>query len=149
MKRLAALATLLALGLIGCGGAKTTSLSEQQLQKRATALCATAARRAGRIPTPSNEDQGADYLNRGIAALKPELAGLRTLKAPDDVADVYAAIMTAFSKQLDELKKTVRKLHSGEDPVVAWKTLQTKIAPLEATEDSAWRTLDIPACVSS
>jgi hypothetical protein len=147
MKRVAGIGALLVLVLAGCGG--TTSLSEKQLTTRATALCATAARRAGRIATPSAEAQGADFLNRGIAALKPELAGLRALKAPDDVADVYQATLTAFSKQLDELEKTVRKLHAGEDPVVAWKTLQTKLAPLEATEDSAWRTLDIPACVTS
>jgi hypothetical protein len=147
MKRVAGAASLLALVLAGCGG--TTSLSEKQLRTRATALCATAARRAGRIRTPSTEAQGADFLNRGIAALKPELAGLRALKAPDDVADVYQATITAFSKQLDELETTVRKLHSGEDPVVAWKTLQTKLAPLEATEDGAWRTLQIPACVTT
>jgi hypothetical protein len=147
MRRLAGVATLLVVGVAGCGG--TRSLSEKQLTTRATALCATAARRAGRITTPSTEAQGADFLNRGIAALKPELAGLRTLKAPDDVADVYQATITAFSKELDELEKTVRKLHSGEDPVVAWKTLQTKLAPLEATEDSAWRTLQVPACLTT
>jgi hypothetical protein len=147
MKRAAGVALLLVLALGGCGS--TTSLSEKQLRTRATSLCATAARRAGRIPTPDTEDQGVDFLNRGIAALKPELAGLRALKAPDDVADVYAATMKAYSKQLDELEKTVRKLHSGEDPVVAWKTLQTKLAPLEATADGAWRTLDIPACVTT
>jgi hypothetical protein len=147
MKRTAGLGALLALALAGCGG--TTSLSEKQLQTRATKLCATAARRAGRITTPRDEAEGADFLSRGIAALKPELAGLRALHAPDDVADVYAATVKAFSKQLDELEKTVHKLHSGEDPVVAWKTLQTKLAPLEATEDGAWRTLGVPACVTT
>jgi hypothetical protein len=147
MKRAAGAAVLLVLALAACGA--TTSLSEKQLRTRATALCATAARRAGRISTPSTESQGAAFLNRGIGALKPELAGLRALKAPDDVADVYEATLKAFSKQLDELERTVRKLHSGEDPVVAWKTLQTKLTPLESSEDSAWRTLDIPACLGS
>jgi hypothetical protein len=137
---------MLAILLGGCGG--STSLSEKQLRARATALCATAARRAGRIPTPSDESQSPAFLNRGIAALKPELAGLRALKAPDDDADAYHVSVDAFSKQLDELERTVRKLHSGEDPVVAWKTLEEKLGPLESTADGGWRALEVPACLN-
>jgi hypothetical protein len=146
--RPAASATALtALVLAGCGS--SPSLSEKQLRNRATALCAAAARKSGRITTPkSPAGDGVVFLNRGIAALKPELAGLRSLRAPDELSDVYRTSLAAFSKKIDALETTVHKLHSGEDPVVAWRTLQEHLAPLEATEDGAWRALQVPACLN-
>jgi hypothetical protein len=136
----------LVLLLAGCGG--STSLSDKQLRARATVLCATAARRAGRIPTPKSADHSVPFLNRGIAALKPELAGLRSLRPSDDLSDVYETSVRAFSQKLEALEKTVRKLHSGEDPVVAWKTLQQRLGPLESAEDAGWRALQVPACLN-
>jgi hypothetical protein len=147
VRRTASAATLVALGLAGCGG--STSLSEKQLRSRATALCSAAARRAGRIPTPKAPDgDGIVFLKRGIGALKPELAALRTLRAPSELSAVYKASLEAFSKKIDALEKTVHKLHSGEDPVVAWRTLQEHLTRLEATEDGAWRALQVPACLN-
>lgn len=150
MKRRSAAGSLIAVGVAllatGCG---STSLSEKQLRSRATKLCATAAGRAGRIPTPSSAEDSLAFLTRGIDTLKPELAGLRELKAPDDLDDIYQTSLKAFGNKLDALEQTVHKLHSGEDPVVAWKTLQERLGPLESTEDGAWRALDIPACLNS
>lgn len=138
---------LAALLVAGCGG--SVSLSEKQLRSRATALCSAAARRAGRIPTPKAPGgDGIVFLNRGIAAMKPELAGLRTLRAPSELSDVYRTSLVAFSKKIDALEQTVHKLHSGQDPVVAWRTLQQHLSPLEATEDGAWRALQVPACLN-
>lgn len=146
--RLAAALLAGALGLLsGCGG--SDSLSDKQLRARATVLCATAARRAGRIPTPTSADHSIAFLKLGIAALRSELAGLRTLKpTSDDVAGVYSTSLAALTQQLAALENTVHKLRSGQDPVVAWRALQQRLGPLESEADAGWRALGLKACLS-
>ncbi len=140
----AVLAPLLAVLVAGCGSAE---LSDVQLRNRATRLCSIANRQADRIVTPATPSAAIAYLDRGIAVFRPELARLRKIRPPSDLATVYRTSVGAFSQQLSELELTVRKLHGGADPVSAMRTLERHLAPLEATEDRAWTSLDVPACV--
>ena len=140
----AVLAPLLAVVLVGCG---SPELSDVQLRKHATQLCSAANRQADRIVTPATPAAAIAYLDRGIAVFRPELAGLRKLRPPSDLATGYSTSVGAFSQELSELESTVRKLHGGADPVSATKTLARRLAPLEATEDRAWSALDVPACL--
>lgn len=140
----AVLAPLLAVLVAGCGSAE---LSDVQLRNRATKLCSTANRQADRIVTPATPAVAIAYLDRGIAVFRPELARLRTLRPPSDLATVYRTSVGAFSQELSELELTVRKLHGGADPVSAMRTLERHLAPLEASEDRAWTSLHVPACL--
>jgi hypothetical protein len=138
-------AVVAALILGGCG---SSPLSSSDLHNDATQVCRTAGRVANRIATPTSPAGTRVFLRRGIAALSPELAGLQTLHPPSDVADVYTASVKAFGQKLAYLKAALRGLEGGEDPVIALKTLQQQIAPLETQENGGWEALQIPACVS-
>jgi len=134
-----------ALLLVGCG---STTLSSKQLRTRATSMCTVAARKAGNIPTPTDPAGGAGFLRRGVAALSPEVAALKRLKPPSDVADVYENSVKGLEQQLSLVSATIQHLRRGQDPVVAMKTLQQRLSPIEASVDGGWRTLGIPACIS-
>lgn len=136
---------LAALAVSGCG---STPLSTSQLRSGATRVCLLASRQTDRIATPASPAGSDMFLARGIAVLKPELATLRTLRPPSDLADVYATSMNAFANKLRALKDTIRDLSGGEDPVIAIKTLQQELAPIESQENGAWQALQIPACVN-
>jgi hypothetical protein len=145
MTRVAALlAAPLAVVIAGCG---STELSDVQLRKHATQVCATANRRADRIATPATPAAGIAFLDRGITVFKPELAKLRALRPPSDLASTYRTSVAALSQELSELELTVHRLHGGADPVSEMQTLQRRLTPLEATEDRAWSALEVPACL--
>ncbi|MGI8904203.1 MAG: hypothetical protein ACR2IP_11240 [Solirubrobacteraceae bacterium] len=144
-KRQAAPALLAALVIGGCG---STSLSTRQFRAGASRACLAAARQAERVPTPGSPAGGAAFLKGGIAALRPELAMLRRLRAPRDLARDYGSALAAISSELDALVATARALDRGDDPVIAIKMLQQRLAPIESAQDGAMRTLEIPACVN-
>ena len=85
-------------------------------------------------------------MNSGIAALKPELAQLRQLQAAGDAADVWRTALRALSDQLAALQSTASQIKGGADPVVATKSLQRTLAPLDSEANGAWQALQIPAC---
>jgi hypothetical protein len=148
MKRLAlaAFAAAVLAVLAGCGGEST--LSGTQLQAQATSICALASSRASRIPTPSSPDGSAAFLRAGIAALTPELTGLRALRPPDDVASVYTATVGSFAQKLRDMQGAVQDLDRGDDPVSTMQDLQRKLGPLESDENGGWQALQLPACLS-
>jgi hypothetical protein len=138
---LVAVAALIA----GCG---SSALSSSDLARRATAVCQLAGSQTALIPTPAGPEGSATFLKRGIAVLKPELEQLRSLRPPDDLADVYNVSISSFAKKLSYLNETVHDLAGGADPVIAMRTLQQNLAPVEKQEDGAWQALQIPACVN-
>ena len=146
MIRTLACALACAILLAGCGG--SGALSGDQLRSRATALCSSAGRQTDRIPTPPTPDGGEAFLRRGIAVLEPEFKGLKKLKAPSELAQVYATGLGAFNQKLNALKSAVRQLGSGANPVTAMTDLQQRLAPIETAEDGAWQALEVPSCMN-
>jgi hypothetical protein len=142
MRRAATLAV--ALALAGCG---SSSLSTSQLRTRARRICAGARRRADRIPTPSSPAQTSAYLEHGLAALRPELAALRRLRAPSDFAGEYREGLDALGAEVVALRVAVTRLAAGDDAVVAIRTLQQQLAPDEAQTRRMWSALELPSCV--
>jgi hypothetical protein len=147
LRVLAATALAAATALVMLGGCGSNSLSEKQLRAHAASVCTAASRRANRIPTPTDPADGSAFLKSGITALQPEVIALKALRPPHDVADVYEASVRGVAQQLSMLELTLRHLRGGQDPVVAIKTLQEHLAPIEASADSGWQTLEIPACI--
>ncbi len=146
MTRLALGAALAAVCLAaGCG---SSQLSANQLRTQATTFCSTASRETARIPAPASPEHGVEFLRRGISVLTPELAGLRKLKAPSDLAQVYSTSITSFEQKLKDMKVTVRELDSGTNPVTAMTALAQRLAPIESAEDGAWSALQVPACLN-
>jgi hypothetical protein len=147
VRRLAGLVLVVALGLAGCGGSST--LSTAQLHARATRTCNLARRRTNRIATPTLPGEGVRFLSRGIAALAPELTALNLLRPPTDMASDYKLALAASEGELRALRSALGGLKAGNDPVVAIKTLQQELSPLESRAHVAWSSLDLPACASS
>jgi hypothetical protein len=135
----------LAVVLAGCGSSEP---SDVQLRNHANAICAAANRKASAISSPSSPDGVPAFLANGATVFSAELERLRALRPPSDIKDVYEASITALAKKVDELELTARRIHSGQDPVVAMKTLQEHLAPLESDEDHAWSALQVSACVN-
>jgi hypothetical protein len=142
---LTALAVLSALALAACGA---SSPSARQLRLAATRACVSAASQAERIATPVAPAGSADFLRRGLAVLTPELARLRRLHAPSDLAATYSSAVRSSAGLRALLGAAVESLDHGADPVSTVQTLQRRLAPLEARGDAAWRALDVPACLN-
>ena len=137
-------AVLLAAALLaGCGSA---ALSDSQLRSRASRICALATVRTDRITTPTMPSQEAAFVNRGIAALTPELTALQRLRAPGDMVDDYRDAVEATGAEVAALRSTLKGLKAGNDPVVAIKTLQQQLKPAETKAGFAWSALELPAC---
>ena len=145
--RLPAPATLAATAalLAGCGSTPPPSLI--QLRAQGTRICASAGHRLGRITPPRSEAGGEAFLNRGLGVLRPELTRLRQLRAPSEGADVYRAALAAVAGEVQALQGTLRALGRQQDPVIAFKTLQQHLGPLEKQADGAWQALQMPACL--
>jgi hypothetical protein len=135
-----------ALFLAGCGG--SDRLNADQLRTKAAVLCTSAGRQTNRIPTPSSPAAGVAFLRSGIAALEPELSGLKALKPPTDLAQVYSTSVGAFAQKLRALKAAVQEIDSGANPVTAMTALEQRLAPIESAEDGAWQALEVPACLN-
>jgi hypothetical protein len=131
--------------VLGCG---SQPLTDSQLHSVATRLCSTATAQTDRIATPASPAETEAFLQRGIAAFTPALSGLRQLRPPSEVADVYSASVKAFGQKLSYLKDAEAALRKGEDPVIALKTLQHELTPLESQENGGWEALQLPACLS-
>ncbi len=145
-----ALIVALVLGLTlvaaGCG---SSSLSVQQLRTGATRACTVARQRLSQIPTPALPRGGSAFLKRGIATLRPELAELERLHPGGELAAQYDRARTATERELAALRSSLKGLRAGNDPVVAIKTLQQQLVPLELRAASAWRALGIDACTQT
>ncbi|MGB9183567.1 MAG: hypothetical protein WCB67_05840 [Solirubrobacteraceae bacterium] len=134
-------ALLAALTLVSCG---STGLSAAQLRTSANLVCGAASRRAATIPLPEVPSAGQRFLSRGIAALAPEVTELRELQA----TGTFRTAVTATAAELAALRFTLKGLRDGNDPVVAIKTLQQELRPLEEKANRAWQALSIRGCLS-
>ncbi len=136
-------AGLAALTVAACG---SSTASPAQVRSQASAICARANTRIGRIPTPANSTGALAFLDNGIASLGPELTQLKRLSVSGDAADVWNAAVRTLSQQLSALETTASKIRGGADPAQAYKSLQQTLAPLETQANGAWQALQIPAC---
>lgn len=137
----AALPVLAPLAFTGCGN---NSLSSAQLRNRATHICTVAARRTSTIAMPSSPHRGPQFLSRGIAAIAPEVAQLRALHGDG----TFGRAVDGTAAELAALRFTLKGLRADNDPVVAIKTLEQRLTPLQDRTNAAWRSLGIPACVN-
>jgi hypothetical protein len=140
-RRAAGLILAVALLVAGCGG---SGLTMAQVRTRATQICDRAADRMARIRLPSDPAGGAHFLEEGIAALAPEVRGLRALGGRGQ----RRAAIDATAAELAALRSSRHGLDAGNDPVVAIKTLQQQLLGDEERANAAWRALKVPACVS-
>jgi hypothetical protein len=142
---LAGLAVLAGLGLWGCG---RSSLSDAQLRQAATRVCTAARADSSHILTPGTPAGAASFLTAGVRAYAVELHGLRRLRAAHDAVATLGVATRALAGELDLMRSAVRALSHGADPLSAVPALQRRLAPVESRGDTAWRALDLPACLS-
>jgi hypothetical protein len=145
MIRRVILAGVATLAVAGCAAASPTL---GRLQAQATRVCTRALGQNVKITAPAVPAQTAAFVRRGIAVLRPELVRLRALRAPSKQAGAYSAALDSLARELAILTSTAHDLDRGADPLTTVKTLQHRLAPVEADNDAAWRTLGVPACVN-
>jgi hypothetical protein len=133
----------LALGLAACGG---DTLSSQDLRTDATTVCSGATKRINLIAMPSSSTGGIAFLKRGAAILRPEVTALARLHPPRAAATTYASSLSGLTQTLNALEATAAGLVRGDDPAVAFKSLEQQLAPIELQANQGWQALDIPAC---
>jgi hypothetical protein len=139
-----ALALVGTLALAGCGG---SSPSLSRLRAQASRVCTRALTQTARIHPPPVPAATAAFLRGGIRVLSAELAALRTVRAPSEQAGAYSTALSSLARELAILSATARALDRGADPLTSMKTLQHRLAPVEADDAAAWHTLGVPACV--
>jgi hypothetical protein len=139
--RIAGLGLVAAMTLTGCG---SSSLSPSQLRAVATRTCTLSARQLDRIATPTSAAAGQRFVDQGAHALGREVSELRAVHA----TGTFGEAVRLTGEELAALDFTVHGLRAGNDPVVAIKTLQSRLGPIEARADEIWRSLHIPACAS-
>lgn len=145
MRRLAG-ALITAVIIAGCGGGSGLA-SPVALRRQATDIC----KDVSHIVPPANPTLVAgltSFLSRGTANLEAERGQLRQLRVPaGEVGDIYGAALAALAKQIHALHTATASIRLGQDPALAVKALQAQLGPLQQQADSAWVSLQIPACV--
>jgi hypothetical protein len=146
MSRRAMLVSAVALAVAGCGGSASSTMARFRAQ--AARVCTRAHVQDARIAPPQVPAQTGAFLRRGIAVLASELANLRTLHPPREWVDAYSSALAALAHEITILTTTAHDLDHGADPLTTIKTVQHRLAPVEAAGDAAWRRLGIPACIT-
>ncbi len=139
-------AALFAALVAGCG---SSTLSTRDLRTAASTICRSASTSLARVGDPASPAQAGRFLQRGVLILTPELAQLRTLHASGRAGQELDAAVQAFERKLTQVQDAERALGGGEDPLIAFRTLQQQIAPTVAEENRHWQALGIPDCLSS
>jgi hypothetical protein len=139
-------ATAVACSALLLGGCGSSSLSNTQLRRKAGRICVTAQRTSASIAAPTDPARAEQFLQRGIAALAPQVAALHKLRPSSDLSDGYASAVRATDQELVLLRRALHGLKAGNDPVVAIKTLQDVLGPAEDAAGRAWHEVDVPAC---
>lgn len=142
--RSAGLAFLAVAAVTGCG---SVSASVIDLRRDAGTICRHTNKAFNPLPALPRQGDLEAFLRAGIARLRTELAKLRRVGPPHNVADVYQAALAAVGQEVDVLNGTVQTIHRGEDPATAFKELGQQLRPLQSQADSAWSALEIPACL--
>jgi hypothetical protein len=136
---------LAAAAIAGCGA---TSLTAKDLRAQASRICTSAAARTDRIQSPPTPDQGDRFLRAGLAAMRPATHALQRLKPPSELRESYGQAVALNAKALALVARRERAVARGEDAPAAFRELQAALDPIVRIEDSTWRALQIPACVS-
>jgi hypothetical protein len=109
-------------------------------------VCTAATQHLNDIPTPQLPSGGAAFLRRGVGALRPELTALSAMHPTGALGAHYRTALSATEQELKALQSALKGLEAGNDPIVAMKTLQTQLAPLEQQASAAWRAVGVRAC---
>ncbi len=145
LRRVAApLLAAVPLALAGCGDG---SLSSAQLHARATAICAEAAAATDRIALPNTPAQGGRFLREGLAQLRPAVAQLGELQAPEQLRERYERALQLARQELTLIARHERAIAAGDDVIDTYRRLDAALEPLVRRENASWRTLRLDACV--
>jgi hypothetical protein len=139
---------LLALAAPGISACGSTQLSPAQLRVRATTTCDGTQRRLEAIGAPAAQSQAKAFLQRGAAALAPEVEQLKSVSGSGDAGKEYSSAVAAVSAELAALQGAVGALARGGQTTSVLRSLQQRLAPLENQADNAWRALQIRDCLT-
>ncbi len=140
---LAPLVAVLLIALAGCGD---DSLTAEQLHTQASAICTRTAAATDRIAVPSTPDQGGRFLQQGLAHLRPAVAQLHELKAPEELRRRYDRAVQLAGQEAALIARHEHAIAQGDDVIDTYRRLENQLEPLIQQENAYWRGLGIPAC---
>ena len=145
--RTAPLATALVVLLLVLAGCGDDSLTATQLHDQAAAICTRTAAATDRVVVPSTPSQGGRFLQQGLAHLRPAVAQLRALKAPEELRERYDRAVQLAGQEAALIARHERAIARGDDVIDSYRQLETALEPLMMQENAYWRGLEVPACV--
>ncbi|HEV7774246.1 MAG TPA: hypothetical protein VGO48_13275 [Conexibacter sp.] len=146
-RRASPLATAVVLVLLALSGCGDDSLTARQLHDQATAICERTAAATDRVVVPSTPSQGGRFLQQGLAHLRPAVAQLRALKAPEDLRERYDRAVQLAGQEAALIARHERTIARGDDVIDTYRQLEAALEPLVMQENAYWRGLQVPACV--
>ena len=147
VRRPAPLAAALAVLLLTLSACGDDSLTAEQLRAQATAICTSTAAATDRIAVPSTPSQGGSFLQQGLTHLRPAVAQLRALKAPEELRQRYDRAVQLAGQEVALIARYQRAITSGDEVIDAYRQLDAALEPLTMQENAYWRGLQVPACV--
>ena len=100
-----------------------------------------------RIAVPNEPAQGGRFLRQGLAHLRPAVARLSELKAPEQVRERYDRAVQLAGQEVALIARHERAIESGRDVIDTYRRLDAALEPLVTRENAYWRGLRVPACV--
>ena len=96
---------------------------------------------------PSTPSQGGRFLQQGLAHLRPAIAQLRELKAPEELRERYDRAVELADQEAALIARHERAIARGDDVIDTYRQLEAALEPLVMQENAYWRGLQVPACV--
>ena len=121
-----------------------------RLRAQATRVCARALEQDARIaPPPVPARTARRSCAAGSRCCGTSSQACAHLRVPSKQAGAYSAAARLGRQRTRRFSLgRLDDLDRGADPLTTVKTLQHRLAPVEADDDAAWRTLGVPACVT-
>lgn len=90
----------------------------------------------------------ARYVVATLPLFQRQYARLRTLTVPAELRADVATALASEETQIGGIRALAAAIVRGEDPVAAFRRLDTRMSGFSAAEDAAWKRLGIQACRS-
>jgi hypothetical protein len=145
---LAAVVATAAIAIAGCGGGGDGELTAEEYRNAADDICRQFEERTDALEEPTSEEGVVAFLEAGLAINREQLAELRDLEPPDDLAEAHDAAMGFLDEQLTGIQEASDRIKDGESPAEVIADLSPRIDEAQEKADERARELGLTVCGS-
>jgi len=146
---LAALAVVgAAAAIAGCGGGGDSdgALSAEEFRTQADAICAEANTRLDTLDEPTQADQVLGFLQSGLTVQKEQLAKLKALQPPSDLAGTFDEATGLLDQQTAAIQGAADRIAGGESAEAVIADVDAQIDSLNDQADAKAKELGLEVC---